>query len=307
MVRIVVTGAAGFIGRALCRSLAGRGDDVLGLVRGPAPALPGIALRPVGTLGPGSDWLRHLRDAEIVVHLAMRAHGTTPDDSEAATARSLARAAAVCGVRRLVQMSSLRAMGEATAKGAPFRAGDSPHPVDPYGRAKLAIEQALARTAAETGIDLVILRPPLVYGPAVKGNLRTLLRLAAAGVPLPLAGIDNLRSLIFLDNLVDLAIRVCFDPAARGRIFLARDIDLSTPDLICALAAGLGRRALLFPLAAPAFAAMRRVPGVGPLVTRLTSSFRADDRATRAALGWTPPFPAAAGLAATARAFRPHS
>jgi nucleoside-diphosphate-sugar epimerase len=201
-------------------------------------------------------------------------------------------------------MSSLRAMGEETPKGAPFRADDPPCPADPYGQAKFAIERALAAAAAETGLDLAILRPPLVYGPAVKGNLRALLRLVAAGLPLPFAAIDNRRSLVFLDNLVDLVARVCFDPGAAGRAWLVRDVDLSTPDLVRTLAAGLGRRARLFPLAEPVFAAARRAPVLGPLASRLTSSLAADDRATRAALAWTPPFPAAAALTATARAFR---
>jgi nucleoside-diphosphate-sugar epimerase len=307
--RIVVTGAAGFIGRALCRTLAERGHDVLGLVREPGPIIPGVALRPIGTIAPDSEWRPHLRGAEIVVHLATRAHRTTPlrDGDEAAAALALARAAAASGARRLVHMSSLRAMGEETPKGAPFRADDPPSPSDPYGHAKLAIERALAAAAAETGLGLAILRPPLVYGPAVKGNLRALLRLVAAGLPLPFAAIDNRRSLVFLDNLVDFAIRTCLDPGAAGRVLLVRDVDLSTPDLVRALAAGLGRRARLLPLAEPVFAAARRVPGLGPFAARLTSSLAADDRATRAALGWAPPFPPAAGLAATARAFRARS
>jgi nucleoside-diphosphate-sugar epimerase len=304
--RIVVTGAAGFIGRALCRGLAERGHDVLGLARGPAVALPGIVLRPIGTIAPDSEWRPHLRDAEIVIHLATRAHraARTPDDGESEAAACLARAAAAAGVRRLVHMSSLRAMGEATATGVPFRATDSPQPSDPYGRAKLAIEQALATAADETGIDLVILRPPLVYGPAAKGNFRALMRLVAAGLPLPFARVDNRRSLIFVNNLVDLTARVALASAASGRVLLARDTDLPTPDLVRVLAAGLGRPARLFPLSQPALAAARLLPGIGPLAARLTLSLEADDRATRAAFGWAPPFPADAALLTTARAFR---
>ncbi len=306
MTRIVVTGAAGFIGRALARSLAARGCEVTGLVRAPAPAIPGVRLEAIGTIGPQSRWHPHLQGAEIVVHLATRAHGSRrPGGAEAASAGALVRAAAACGVRRLVHMSSLRAMGAATVKGAPFRAADPPRPTDPYGCAKLAIERALA--AAPTGLDLVIVRPPLVYGPAVKGNLQALLRLVAAGVPLPFAGIDNRRSLVFLDNLVDLTIRACLDPAACGRVLLVRDIDLSTPELVRALAAGLGRRARLFPLPGSMLAAAQALPALGPLVARLTASLVGDDRETRALLGWVPPFSPAAGLAATARAFAARS
>jgi nucleoside-diphosphate-sugar epimerase len=304
--RIVVTGAAGFIGRALCRALAGQGHDVLGLTRGPAPAIPGLALHPIGTIGPDTEWRRTLRGAGIVIHLATAAHraprGGEADEAEAAA--RLAREAAACGVRRLVQMSSLRAMGERTETGAPLRAADPPRPTDPYGRTKLALERALRAAAGAAGLDWVILRPPLVYGPAAKGNLRALIRLVGTGLPLPFAGIDNRRSLLFLGNLVDLTARAALDPAAAGRVLLARDIDLATPDLVRALAAGLGRRARLFALPQPLAAMMRVLPGLGPLAARLSLSLQADDGETRAALGWTPPFPAEQALLASARAWR---
>lgn len=308
MARIAVTGAAGFIGRALCRVLVEGGHEVRGLVRGPVSAIPGampgVALYPVGTIGPDTDWRSPLRNVEIVIHLATQAHRAppAPEDGESEAAARLARAAAACGVRRLVQMSSLRAMGGRTQPGAPFRAADPPRPSDPYGRAKLAVERALAAAAGETDLDLVILRPPLVYGPEAKGNLRILLRLLAAGLPLPLARIDNRRSLIFLDNLADLCLRAALAPAAAGRVLLARDLDLATPDLVRALATGLGCRARLFALPRPVFAALRALPGLGPIAARLSLSLQADDRETRASLSWTPPFPAQAALVASARA-----
>lgn len=300
-----MTGAAGFIGRALCRVLAGAGEDVLGLTRGPAAAIPGVALRPIGTIAPETEWRPHLRGAAVVVHLATRAHRPPrgEDAREAAAAAALARAAAAGGARRLVMMSSLRAMGETSAPGAPLRAADRPRPTDPYGEAKLAVEHVLTQAARESGLDLAILRPPLVYGPGARGNLRALIRLVAAGVPLPFAAIDNRRSFVFLGNLVDLAARLCLDSAAAGGVLLVRDIDLSTPELVRALAAGLGRRPLLFPVPAPVLAALGVVPGLGPLAARLTSSFAADDRETRTALGWTPPFAAREALVASARAF----
>src|SRR5271169_3956701 len=182
LARILVTGAAGFIGDALCRGLVARGHDVLGITRGPAKPIPGVEVRPIGDISPRTDWSSHLTAAEIVIHLADRG---APEAARQAAA-ALARAAAASGVRRLVYMSSVRAMGAVTGRGAPFRPPDPPLPRDAYGRAKLASERVLLAVAQETGLELVILRPPLVYGPNVKANFRALIRLAASGLPLPL-------------------------------------------------------------------------------------------------------------------------
>ena len=301
LARILVTGAAGFIGQALCRGLAARGHDVLGTTRGPAGSIPGAEIRAIGDIGPQTDWSGLLGAVEIVIHLADRG---TPEAARQAAA-GLARAAAKSGVRRLVYMSSIRAMGAVTRPGAPFRATDPPRPRDAYGRMKLATERLLSATAQETSLEVVILRPPLVYGPAVKANFRNLIRLAASGLPLPFARIDNRRSLIFLDNLVDLAAHAAIAPAAAGRVLLVRDgVDLSTRELVCTLAAGLGRPARLFAVPDAAFAMLRAIPKLGPLAARLTLSLQVDDSATRALLDWEPAVPTATALATTARAFR---
>lgn len=296
-----MTGAAGFIGDALCRGLAARGHDVLAITRGPSAAIPGAEVRPIGDIGPRTDWSCHLGAVEIVIHLADRG---APEAARQAVA-ALARAAAVSGARRLVYMSSVRAMGAVTGPGAPFRPPDPPLPRDAYGRAKLASEKLLLAAAQETGLEVVILRPPLVYGPNVKANFRALIRLAASGLPLPFAGIDNRRSLIFLDNLVDVGARAAIDPAAAGRVLLLRDaVDLSTRELLCALAAGLGRPARLFAVPEAAFAMLRPIPALGPLAARLTLSLQVDDSATRTLLGWAPRVATETGLAITVRAFR---
>ncbi len=201
-------------------------------------------------------------------------------------------------------MSSIRAMGQTTQLGAPFRVADPPHPGDSYGRTKLAIERALVALALQSGLELVIVRPPLVYGPGAKGNLRTLIRVVATGLPLPFAAIDNRRSLISVDNLADLTATACFHPAAGGQLLLARDAhDLSTPGLICALAAGFGRPARLFAVPRGAFAILSRFPAVGPAISILTSSLQVEDGETRRTLDWFPVISPEAGLAAAARAY----
>jgi nucleoside-diphosphate-sugar epimerase len=308
LARILVTGAAGFIGRALCGGLVGRGHAVLGRSRHPAEPIRGVDLRPIGDIGPTTDWSGHLDGIDIVVHLANRAHHSrweAAHHNEAQAARVLAHSAAKAGVHRLIYMSSVRAMGEATLPGASLRATDPPRPNNPYGRGKLVIERALQAAARESGIEIVILRPPLVYGPGVKANFRALMRLVASGLPLPLAGIDNRRSLIFIDNLVDLVGRACLHPGAGGRVLLARDAaDLPAPELIRLLAAGLDRPARLFGVPPPALAMLRRLPKLGPLLSRLTLSLQVNDAETRAALDWRPPVSPEIGLAATAAAFR---
>jgi nucleoside-diphosphate-sugar epimerase len=307
LARILVTGAAGFIGRGVCQELAERGHTVLGATPRPAQPVAGVELRPVGDIGPHTAWSDHLAGVDVVVHLATRAHrpvNLAAGEIEVAAAAALAHAAAAARVRRMVLMSSIRAMGTATRAGAPFRAGDPPRPDDLYGRTKLAIEAAVVAESQQSGLDLAILRPPLVYGPGAKSNLRALIRLVASGLPLPFAGVDNRRSLIFLGNLVDLVAIACFHPAASGRVLLARDrADLSTPGLIRALAAGFERPARLFPVPAFAFATLSLLPTIGQAVSTLTSSLQIEDDETRRTLGWSPAVPTEAGLASTARAY----
>lgn len=306
MATILVTGAAGFIGRALCGELVRRGHDTIGVTRKAADPVPGVVMRQVGAIGPQTDWARQLSGVGVVVHLATSAHrpvNFAAGPAEARTAAALARAAAAAGVTRFVHISSIRAMGETTLPARPFRSADTPLPRDDYGRAKLAIEHALISSAAESGLDLIIMRPPLVYGPGVKGNLRGLIRVIAKGAPLPFAAVDNRRSLISLDNLIDLLAIACTHPDAPGHVLLARDgVDVSTPQLIRALASGAGLPARLFPVPAPLLRAIAGTPRLGPALSRMTQSLQIDDRETRGILGWSPSGMPEAGLAQTARA-----
>jgi nucleoside-diphosphate-sugar epimerase len=305
--RILVTGASGFIGTALCPVLLARGHQVVAGNRRPAPTRGAVEGLVVGDIGPAKDWSGALAGFDAVIHLAQRAHSASDAmtlATEPLAAATLVRASAASRVKRLVLISSIKAMGEVTPPGRPFRAVDSPHPQDAYGRTKLASERAAREAAEETELELVIIRPTLVYGPSVRANFQALLRLAGSELPLPFKAVDNRRSLIFLDNLVDLLAIAATHPAAAGQILLARDgEDLSTPELIRALAKGLGRRSYLYRVPGFVWPVLRGVPGLGRKLGPLTLSLQVDDAPTRELLGWTPPVPAATALAATARAF----
>jgi nucleoside-diphosphate-sugar epimerase len=303
---VVVTGAAGFIGRALVERLARRGTPVVALVRAPVALGARVAVRAVGTLGPGSDWPALLAGARAVVHLASGAHAAVADEPEwiereAGAAAALAGAAAGVGLARIVLMSSIKVLGEATPS-LPFRAHQPPAPEDAYGFAKWRMEEAMR---ARAGDRLVILRPPLVYGPGVKANFRSLIRLVASGLPLPFAAIDNRRSLVFLDNLLDLVELALVHPGAAGESFLLRDNeDVSTPELVRRLARALGMKPRLFPLPPAVLRAAAALFGRAAAAERLSGSLRVDDLATRQRLGWRPGVALDDALALTCRAWR---
>jgi len=303
--RILVTGAAGFIGTALCPVLAARGHRVVAGLRRAASAPGAAATVILGEIGPATDWSAALHAVDVVIHLAQRAHAAAGPEgfaAEPAAVAALVRAAAASGARRLVLLSSIKAMGEATAPGHPFRADREARPEDAYGRFKLASERAAAEAARGIGLELVVIRPPLVYGPGVRANFRALVRLVDSGWPLPFAAVDNRRSLIARDNLVDFIALAATHPAAAGQTLLVRDDeDLSTPQLIRALAAGMGRKARLFSVPGALLAMLRALPGIGAKLAPLTLSLQVDDSPTRTRLGWSPPAVAADVLAATAR------
>ncbi len=304
---VVVVGAGGFIGRALVARLAERGAPVSAVVRRPVAVPRGVTLHAIGDITAATDWSPLLHGARAVVHLASRAHAPLGADrdwieGEAAAAAQLARAAGRAGVERLVLVSSIKVLGE-TTDGVPFRAGRPAAPEDGYGFAKWCIEEAM-RTAA-AGPALTVIRPPLVYGPGVKANFHALLRLVDRGLPLPFASIANRRSLVFLDNLVDLVELALAHPAARDGTFLLRDEEeVSTPELIRRIARALGRPARLFACPPPLLRLAARAAGHRAAADRLLGSLSIDDTATRDQLGWRPRVALDDGLAATCRWYR---
>jgi nucleoside-diphosphate-sugar epimerase len=304
--RIVVTGAAGFIGRALVERLARRGAEVVALVRNPVALGAGVAVRAIGDITPATPWPGLVAGARMLVHLAGRAHSALDDErgwieTEAASAAALARAAMSAGIERIVLLSSIKVLGESTAD-LPFRAHQAPAPEDIYGLAKWRTEESMRAAAGER---LVILRSPLVHGPGVKANFRALIRLVDTGLPLPFGAIANRRSLVFLDNLIDLIEITLAHPDAAGETFLLRDdTDVSTPELVRRIAAALGRKARLFALPPPLLQLAGALVGRARAADRLVSSLRVDDLATRERLGWRPLVALDDALVATCRSYR---
>jgi nucleoside-diphosphate-sugar epimerase len=312
---VLITGASGFVGGALTARLT---RDAQFAVRAAtrrndwrAPA--GAELAVVGDLAPGSDWSRALAGVRCVVHTAARVH-VMEDRSQDPLAEyrrvnvegtlALARQAVQAGVRRFVFVSSIKVNGESTLPANRFRASDLALPLDAYGVSKLEAEAALAVLCAETSMELVVVRPPLVYGPGVGANFQRLMRWVHKGVPLPFAAIDNRRSLIGIDNLVDL-IGVCIrHPAAAGQVLLASDdADVSTPELIRKLAAAMGVRAHLIPVPSGVLRFAARFSAGSSALSRLCDSLQVDVSATRRTLAWSPPVSLDEGLKRTVAGF----
>lgn len=308
---IFVTGASGFVGRTLCEELQMRGHRVIAAVRsGDACGRVASDECVVGDLAELPSLGRVLSKIDCLVHLAARVHVMRDKErdpnaaflrSNAMATQHVAEQAAAAGVKRLIFLSSIKVQGEATT-GRPFREYDLPNPLDPYGRSKLAAENALFKVASETGLEVVIIRPTIIYGPGVKANFRLLMNSIFRGVPLPLASVDNRRSLVSLWNLCDL-IACCIDHAgAAGETFLVSDgRDLSTPELIRALGSSLDRRARLFPVAPSLLRILGRLLARENMVERLIGSLQVDITKVNRLLGWHPPLSSEEGIARTGR------
>ena len=308
--RILVTGASGFVGTALCRELLARGHAVHAAARRATPegeGLSGLRRIVIPDIAAGFDRRALLDGIDAVVHLAAIAHRRGVSDAELkrvnvdATA-GLAEAAAG-RVRRFVFLSSIKVHGEDSGKGA-YGETDALQPEDSYGRSKLQAERALTEIAARNRMELVLIRPPMAYGPGVKANFLRLLRWVASGLPLPLASVHNRRSLVYLGNLVD-AIALCVTHAsANGPLLVSDEDTVSTPELISRIAGALGRPARLLRAPLAVLRAIGAVTGRLDEIRRLTGNLAADTSKARRVLDWRPPYTLDEGLAETARWFR---
>lgn len=312
--RFLVTGANGFVGQYLCGELLRQGQTVRAAVRSASPPIDGIEVAAVGAIDGETNWSDALRDVDVVIHTAARVHVMKDMAADPLAeflkvntqgTANLARQAVVAGVKRLVYVSSIKVNGERTSKSRPFAESDEPSPQDAYAISKLRAEQVLQRVAQESGLEVVIVRPPLVYGPGVKGNFIRLLAAVDKGIPLPFASVHNKRSLIYLGNLVDALILCASHPAAAGKTYLVRDSeDLSMPDLVRQMAASLERPARLFSLPAGWLHGLGRLSGKLESVERLVGSLRINDDLIRKELGWEPRFALQHGLQETARWYK---
>lgn len=308
--RILITGATGFVGRHLCVQARQSGLSVRACVRRIKQPIEDVNLAEVGDITSQTDWAKALSGVDVVIHLAARAHVMTETSvdplsefyrTNAEGTENLARQAAHAGVKRFVYVSSIKVNGEETNNNRPYTEADVPAPQDPYGVSKWAAEQVLRRIAQETGLKTVVLRPPLIYGPGVKGNFLSMLHALKRRLPLPLGAIQNQRDLLYIGNLTDALLLCATHPAAVGQTYLLSDGEaISTPELLHKLAATLGTQAHIFPFPPSLLKLAGRILGKSSQIDRLLGSLQVDSDKIRHDLGWEPPYTLQQGLQATA-------
>jgi nucleoside-diphosphate-sugar epimerase len=311
----LVTGGSGFVGRALINRLTLiAGSTVIAPVRNVATKFPeGVRSIPFTNLDATFNWSDELKDVDCVVHAAARVHVMNDVSADPLAAfrkvnveatLNLARQAAASGTKRFIFISSIKVNGEGAEPGTVYRADDVPAPIDPYGVSKLEAEQGLKELAAVTGMEVVIIRPVLVYGPGVKANFLSMMRWLYRGVPLPFGAVHNQRSLVAIDNLVDLIVTCSDHPAAANQVFLVSDgEDVSTTQLLRKLAGALGKPARLLPIPVWLLSGAAALLGKRALSDRILGSLQVDISKNRQLLGWTPPVTLDKALSLTAQHF----
>jgi len=296
---VVVTGASGFLGRELCLLLNTMPRFRLCAVVRPYRIVNAESVAEVPSIDMGTDWSRILEKQDVIIHTAARAHimNDVVKDPLAEYRKvnvegtlNLARQAISAGVKRFIFISSIKVNGENTERDKPFTSDDIPAPEDAYGLSKLEAERGLFELSQQSEMEIVIIRPPLVYGPGVKGNFSSMISLLNRGLPLPLGAVHNRRSLVGIDNLIDMIITCIDHPAAANQVFLAGDgKDLSTTELLKMVANSLGRPSRLLPIPAPILVLAATLTGKKRLASRLLGSLQVDISKARLLLGWVPP------------------
>jgi nucleoside-diphosphate-sugar epimerase len=304
--RLLITGATGFVGKAVCEQAVHHGLSVKGALRIRVEVPSCIEQLVVGEINGLTGWADALRDVNVVVHLAARVHVMHDNAADPLAAfravnvdgtLNLARQAAAAGVKRFVFISSVKVNGERTQTGRVFTEADAANPQDAYGQSKHEAEQGLRRISFDTGMEVVIIRPPLVYGPGAKANFAALMRAVHRGWPLPLGAVHNQRSLVALDNLVDFIVTCITHPQAANQTFLVSDgQDLSTTELVRGMAHEAGVSAHLLPVPVWALHAGALLLGKGDAVHRLCGNLQVDISKARSLLGWMPPVSVEEGL-----------
>ena len=302
---VLITGAGGFVGRALCAETVARGTAVRGISRSQGSLPKDVENVVIGDIDDSTAWGEVLNGCNAVIHLAARVHVMQEANADPLAAYrrvnvlgtlNLAQQAAKSGVRRFVFISSIGVNGAATFH-RPFASEDPAQPHSPYAQSKYEAELGLQALAAETGMEVVIIRPPLVYGPGAPGNFGSLMRWLRRGIPLPLGAIHNQRSLVALDNLVDLIVTCLTHPAAANQTFLVSDgEDVSTTELLRRMGQALGRAARLIPVPVSWLKLAAAMVGKPDVAQRLCGSLQVDIEKTRRLLGWSPPLSLDEGL-----------
>ena len=311
--KVLITGANGFVGRALCEDALFRGYDVHGSSRTVTNLPNGVECVALGDINGNTDWFPALSGCDVVIHLAARVHVISEflDDSlfefrkvNVIGTEHLARSAVACGVKRFIYISSIKVNGELTCGERKFFADDNPRPEDSYAISKLEAEIALKKLAKDTGLEVVIIRPPLIYGRKVKANFASMMNWLYKEIPLPFGAVKNRRSLVSLDNLVDL-IFTCIDhPNAANQTFLVSDDhDVSTTTLLSTMSTALGKRSWLIPIPVFILRALFFLFGRKNLSQRLLGSLRVDITKTKKLLDWKPPGSFEEGILQTAHDF----
>jgi nucleoside-diphosphate-sugar epimerase len=315
--KILVTGGTGFVGQYLCRTAINRYYSVCAIVR-PSSDKSKLPLEtefvPVDSIASPIPETAFI-GVDALIHLAARVHVMKDDSSDPSAAHrqlntdvtlSLARQAAAQGVKRFIYLSSIKVNGEGGINlDRPYTETDRPQPIEPYGQSKWAAEQGLNQISEQTGLEIVIIRPPLVYGPQVKGNFQQLLRIIQIGLPLPLGSVKNRRSLVYVGNLVDAIITCLNHPNAKNQTFLVSDgEDLSTPDLIRYLAYSLDTRLILLPIPPSLLQLLCQLTGKSAPVSRLLGSLTVSTEKITTILNWQPPYTVGQGIKLTAKWYK---